>query len=65
MTNRREAQTDPRRDLNAMDVDRGREGDRTYYVYRKWCHMAKNCWKRHRRKIVKMPQKLAKENGEQ
>jgi len=65
MTNRGEAQTDPRRDLNTMDVERGREGDRTYYVYRKWCHMAKNCWKRHRRKIVKMLQKLAKENGEQ
>jgi len=42
-TNRGGAQTGPRRDLNAIDVDRGREGDKTCYVYRKWGHMAKNC----------------------
>ena len=42
-TNRGGAQTGPRRDLNAIDVDRGREGDKTCYVCRKWGHMAKNC----------------------
>jgi len=31
-TNRGGAQIGPRRDLNAMDVDKGRGGDRTYYV---------------------------------
>jgi len=31
-TNRGGAQIGPRRDLNAIDVDRGRGGDRTYYV---------------------------------
>ena len=52
MTNRGEAQTDPRRDLNAMDVDRGREGDRTCYMCGKWGHMVKNCWERHRERVV-------------
>ena len=42
-TNRGGAQTGPRRDLNAIDVDRGREGYKTCYVCRKWGHMAKNC----------------------
>ena len=32
MSNRREAQMGPRRDPNAMDVDRGRKEDRTYYM---------------------------------
>jgi len=32
VTNRGGAQIDPRRDPNAMDVDRGREGDKTCYV---------------------------------
>ena len=36
-------QAGPRRDPNAMDVDRGKGGDRTCYVCRKWGHMAKNC----------------------
>ena len=31
-TNRGGAQIGPRRDLNAIDMDRGRGGDRTYYV---------------------------------
>jgi len=35
MPNRGGAQTGPRRDPNAMDVDRGRGGDRTCYVYGK------------------------------
>jgi len=50
--NRGGAQMDPRRDPNAMDMDRGKEGDRMCYVYGKWGHMAKNCWKRHKRRIV-------------
>ena len=36
-------QMDPRRDPNAMDIDRGRGGDRICYIYGKWSHMAKNC----------------------
>ena len=40
------AQMGPRRDPNAMEVDRGTGGDRTCYVYGKWNHMAKNCWQR-------------------
>ena len=64
-SNRGGAQTGPRRDPNTIDVDRGRGEDKTYYVYRKWGHMAKNCWKRHRRRVVEIPQESAKENGEQ
>jgi len=30
--NRGGTQVGPRRDLNAMDIDRGREGDKTCYV---------------------------------
>jgi len=55
-------QMGPRRDLNAMDVNRGRGGDRTCYICGKWGHMAKNCWERHKERIVEMPQELAKEN---
>jgi len=54
-TNRGEAQTDPRRALNAMDVDRGREGDRTCCMCGKWGHMAKNYWERHKRRVVETP----------
>ena len=60
--NRGRTQIGPRRDPNAMDIDRGRGGDRTCYMCRKWGHMAKNCWKRHKGRIVKMPQESAKEN---
>jgi len=42
----------PRRDPNAMDIDKGRGGDRTYYVCGKWGHMAKNCWERHKGRVV-------------
>jgi len=55
MPNRGGAQMGPRRDSNAMDVDRGRGGDRTCYVCGKWGHMAKNCWERHRGRIVETP----------
>jgi len=34
-------------------------------LYEKWDHMAKNCWERHRGRVVETPQELAKENGEQ
>jgi len=64
-TNRGGAQTGPRRDPNAMDVDRGRGGDRICYVCGKWGHMAKNRWERHKGRVVEMPQELAKENGGQ
>ena len=59
------AQTGPRRDPNTIDVDRGRGEDKTYYVYRKWGHMAKNCWERHRGNRVVELQELAKEKGGQ
>jgi len=58
-------QTGPRRDPNAMDIDESREGDRTCYVCGKWGHMAKNCWKRHKGRVVETPQELAKGNGGQ
>jgi len=32
-----------------MDVNRGRGRDRTYFVFGKWSHMAKNCWQRKER----------------
>jgi len=57
-------QMGPRRDPNAMDVDKGRGGDRTCYVCGKWGHMAKNCWERwKKRKVVKTLQESAKDNG--
>jgi len=65
VSNRGGAQTSPRRDPNAIDVDRGRGGDRMYYMCGKWGHMAKNCWERHKRRVVETLQKLAKENGGQ
>jgi len=48
-----------------MDVDRGRGGDQTYYVCGKWGHMAKNCWERHKTRVVETLQEAAKENGGQ
>jgi len=65
ISNRGGAQTGPRRDPNAMDMDRGRGGDRTCYLCEKWGHIAKNCWERYRGRVVEMPQKPAKENGGQ
>ena len=65
MSNRGGAQIDPRRDPNAMDIDREREGDRTCYMCRKWDHMAKNCWERHKGKVVETLQESAKESGGQ
>jgi len=63
--NRGGTQVGPRRDLNTMDIDRGRGGDRTCYVCGKWGHMAKNCWKRHKGRVVETLQESAKENGGQ
>jgi len=62
MLNRGGTQMGPRRDPNAMDINRGRGGDRTCYMCGKWGHMAKNCWKRYKRRVVEMSQELAKEN---
>jgi len=52
--NRGGTQMGPRRDPNTMDINRGEEGDRTCYVCGKWGHMAKNCWKRHKRRVVEI-----------
>jgi len=52
----------PRRDPNTMDIEREREGDRTCYMCGKWGHMAKNCWERHKGRVVEMLQESAKEN---
>jgi len=65
MFNREGAQTSPRRDPNAMEVDRRKGGDRICYTCGKWGHMAKNCWKRHKERVVETLQELAKENGGQ
>ena len=40
MLNRGETQIDPRRDPNAMDINKGRGGNRTCYMCRKWGHIA-------------------------
>jgi len=45
-----------------MDMDRRREGDRTCYICEKWDYMAKNCWERHKERVVETPQELAKDN---
>ena len=42
MFNRGGAQRGPRRDLNTIDIDRGKREDKTCYVCEKWGHMAKN-----------------------
>jgi len=62
MFNKERTQVGPRRDLNAMDIDRGRGGDRTCYVCGKWGHMAKNCWEKHKERVVETLQESAKEN---
>ena len=58
-------QAGPRRDPNAMDIDRGRGGDRTYYHCGKFGHMAWNCWERNKARVVEILQESAKENGGQ
>jgi len=65
MLSREETQIGPRKDPNTMDIDRGRGRDRTCYVCGKWGHMAKNCWERHKGRVIEMPQESAKENGGQ
>jgi len=63
--NRGENQSGPQRDPNAMDMDKGRGGDRICYVCGKWGHMAKNYWERHKGRVVETSQELAKDNGGQ
>jgi len=60
--NRGENQMGPWRDPNAMDIDRGREGDRTCYHCGKFGHMAQNCWERNKARVVETLQESAKEN---
>ena len=52
----------PRRDPNTMEIDRGREGDRICYICRKWGYITKNCWERHKGRVVEMLHELAKES---
>ena len=63
--NRGGTQMGPRRDLNAIDVNREREEDRTCYICGRWGYMAKNCWERYKERVVETLQKLAKESREQ
>jgi len=65
IVNRGGNQSGPRRDPNAIDVDRGRGGNRKCYQCRKFGHMAQNCWERNKVRIVDTLQELAKENGGQ
>jgi len=65
MLNRGEYQSGPRRDPNAMDVDRGIGEDRKCYYCRKFGHMARNCWDKNKVRVAEMPQESAKENGGQ
>jgi len=53
--NRGETQVGPRRDPNTMNIDKGRRGDRICYVCGKWGYIAKNCWKRHKGRVVETP----------
>ena len=55
----------PRRDLNAIDVNREREEDRTCYICGRWGYMAKNCWERYKGRVVETPHESAKESREQ
>jgi len=63
--NREGNQPGPQRDINAMDVDRGRGGDRKCYQCGKFGHMARNCWERNKTRVVETLQESAKENGGQ
>jgi len=53
------------RDPNAMEVDRGSEGDRRCYYCGGFGHMARNCWEKRKARVVEGPQESAKENGGQ
>jgi len=64
-SNRGGNQLGPRRDLNAIDINRGRGEDRTCYYCGKFGHMAQNCWEKNKVRVVEMLQELAKENGGQ
>jgi len=63
--NREGNQLGPRRDPNAMDVNRGKGGDRKCYQCEKLGHMARNCWERNKARVMETPQESAKENGGQ
>jgi len=63
--NREGNQLGPRRDPNAMDVDRGKGGDRKCYQCEKLGHMARNCWERNKARVMETPQESEKENGGQ
>jgi len=52
IVNREGNQLGPWRDLNAIDVDKGRGEDRKYYQCGKFGHMARNCWERNKARIV-------------
>jgi len=57
-------QIGPQRDPNAMDVDRGKGGDRKCYYCRGWGHMARNCWERNKARVIETLQESAKDGGQ-
>jgi len=63
--NRGGYQLGPRRDPNAMNVDRGSGGDRKCYYCGGFGHMARNCWEKRKARVVDAPQESAKENKSQ
>jgi len=49
--------------FSVMEVDKEKGGNRICYICRKWGYIAKNCWERHKERVVEMLHELAKESG--
>jgi len=47
-------QIGPQKNPNAMDIDRGRGGDRMCYHCGKFGHMAQNCWEKNKARVVEI-----------
>jgi len=63
--NRGGNQTGLWKDPNAMEINRNRGGDQKCYYCGGFGHMARNCWKRRKTRVVDALQESAKENGDQ